>query len=322
MTNPNPVAHNFGGIVIGIPTYRRPEQLAKLLGTLLPELQGRRAQIVIADNDCGVDAPAVAEKFRSSWPETRCISVRERGIAQVRNALVAEANRADPDWNWLIMLDDDGWVTPGWLVTLLDAAIKHDADFIAGRVDGCVPQDSSWLARNSLYASRGGQPTGLARTLKGAQNLAIARKALKLVPQPMFRNEYGASGGEDYDLFRRAALARARMVWCDEAVVVEPTPEARLTRASLLHRYSSTGVYMATIDRTYDGLRPVALTAVKGFVGACLRTALAALTLQRDKCARYVLLVAHFSGRLSALMGVTTSRYVVNAKPIKKTSAV
>jgi hypothetical protein len=322
MTNEVAGVHDFGGLVIGIPTFRRPEQLLKLLETLLPELQGRRAQIVVADNDCGTDAPAVIEAFRARWPDTRCIPVRERGIAQVRNALVAEAGRADPDWNWLVMLDDDGWVTPGWLEKLLGAGVRFDADFVAGQVDGQLPRDANWLARNSLYASRGGQPTGLAKTLKGAQNLAIARKALKLVPQPVFRNEYGASGGEDYDLFRRAALVKARMVWCDEAIVIEPTPAERLTPSSVLHRYSSTGVYMAKIDRTYDGMRPVVITACKGFIGACLRTGIAAVTFSGNDCARYALQVAHFSGRLSALMGVTTSRYVSSSKPIKKPSVV
>lgn len=308
-------ASNYGGLVICIPTFRRPEQLLILLNTLLPELQGQRAHIVVADNDCGTEAPAVIEAFRASWPDSRCIPVRARGIAQVRNALMAEAGRADPDWRWVIMLDDDGWVTPGWLESLLSAGEQFEADFLAGPVDGKLPDDSGLLARNSLYANRGSSPTGLVSTLKGAQNLAIARKALQVVPHPMFREAYGASGGEDYDLFRRAIQAKGRLVWAHDAVVVEPTPPERLTTRSLLHRYSSTGIYMAAIDRSYDGTRRVAYLSFKGWVGACLRTALYGLTLRREACARSVLAVSHYSGRLMGLLGLTTSRYVAPAKP-------
>ena len=62
------------------------------------------------------------------------------------------------------------------------------------------------------------------RALNGTQNLLIGRNLLGLLGEPLFRAAYNASGGEDYDLFRRADAAGARMAWCAEAVVVEPPP--------------------------------------------------------------------------------------------------
>lgn len=303
------------GIVIGIPTYKRPELLAALLDSLLPELQGIGAHIVVADNDCGSDAPRVCDAFRARWPQIVCIPVAARGVAQVRNALVRQAGQESPDWRWLVMLDDDGTVTPGWLGHLLATGARFDSHLVGGPVEGVLPADSNILARNSIFASRRRWPTGLVESLNTTQNLAIARSTLALLPEPLFRNEYGASGGEDYDLFRRVATAGGRIAWCDEAVVMEPAPADRLTARSLLHRYASTGIYMVAIDRSYDGSRRVWLLAVKGLLASCLRTVGAGLTLRKDKFAKSVLAVSHYTGRLAGLMGMKTARYVA---PVKK----
>lgn len=306
---------NSAGLVIGIPTFRRPGLLRALLESLLPELSGWNACVVVADNDCGDDAPTVVEAFRARWPNSRCIPVSARGVAQVRNALVAEAHRAQPDWRWLVMLDDDGLATPGWLALLLAAGERYQADLVGGPVEGMLPAGSGWLARNSVFASRKRWRTGPVPLLNTTQNLAIARKALSIAPEPLFRNEYGASGGEDYDLFRRVGTAGGRIVWCDEAVVLEPAPAERLTVRSLLHRYFTTGIYMVGIDRTYDGAAKVWLRALKGLLGAFLHAGVAAVTGRRDACARAVLSVAHDAGRLAGLLGMTSARYVAPVKP-------
>jgi glycosyltransferase involved in cell wall biosynthesis len=301
-------------LVICIPTFRRPVLLRELLDSLLPELKEHPAMVIVADNDCGTDAPAVVESFRALWPSIRCIPVAARGVAQVRNALIAQAHVDTPNWQWMLMLDDDGLATPGWLGNLLATGDKYQAHLVGGPVQGVLPPGSSWLARNSTFAARGRWPTGLVPTLNTTQNLGISRRLLELLPEPLFRNEYGASGGEDYDLFRRVARASGRIVWCDEAVVMEPAPADRLTVRSLLHRYASTGMYMVAIDRSYDGGLQVWLNALKGLLMSALAALLAALTFRLDACARSVLKVSHYVGRLGGLLGATSARYVPAAK--------
>ncbi len=305
-------------IVIGIPTYRRPELLAALLDSLLAELQVQPACVIVADNDCGADAPRVVAAFQARWPDIVCIPVAARGVAQVRNALVAEAHRLSPQWRWLLMLDDDGSVTPGWLGRVLDTGRRLNAHLVGGPVEGLLPASSNVFARNSIFSSRRRWDTGLVPTLNTTQNLAIARATLALAPEPLFRNEYGASGGEDYDLFRRVAAAGGRMAWCDEAVVLEPAPADRLTVRSLLHRYATTGMYMVAIDRSYDGARQVWRQAVRGWLASCLRMLVAGVTFQSDKFARAVLAIAHYSGRLAGLLGLKTARYVSPASTVKR----
>ena len=123
-------------IVIGIPTFRRPEQLAALLQSLLPELQAQPALVIVGDNDCGESAPRIVDAFRSQWPHAVCIPVAERGVAQVRNALVREACASRPAWRWLVMLDDDGLATPGWLKKLLTTGETLRAHLVGGPVEG------------------------------------------------------------------------------------------------------------------------------------------------------------------------------------------
>jgi glycosyltransferase involved in cell wall biosynthesis len=301
-------------LVVGIPTFRRPQLLAALLDSLLPELQGRRALVIVADNDCGAEAPAVVAQFRQRWPDSVCIPVAARGVAQVRNALVGEALARAPHWQWLLMMDDDGLVTPGWLQHLLDTGAAYDSHLVGGPVDGVLPPGASVFAQNSIFAARRRWPTGLVPSLNTTQNLAISRRVEQLFAPPFFRNEYGASGGEDYDFFRRVAHAGGRIAWSDEALVLEPAPPERLTTRSLLHRYATTGSYMLAIDSFYDGRGYTALLAFKGVCGALVRMALAAVTLRRVKAAREVLTLAHYCGRVAGLFGVRTNRYVAPAK--------
>lgn len=307
--------HSAIDIVIGIPTFRRPELLQALLDSLVPELQGRRVKVIVADNDCGSDAPRVVAGFGERWPDSACIPVSARGVAQVRNALVAHALQTAPDWRWLVMMDDDGLVTPGWLGHLLATGEQYGSHLVGGPVDGVLPAGASVFAQNSIFAARRRWPTGLVPTLNTTQNLAISRTVEQLFQPPFFRNEYGASGGEDYDFFRRVAQAGGRIAWCDEAVVLEPAPADRLTTRSLLHRYATTGGYMVAIDSHYDGRGTTAMRAFKGVAGAVVRMALAALTLKKVKVAREVLTLAHYGGRVAGLMGMRTSRYVATDKP-------
>jgi hypothetical protein len=147
-------------------------------------------------------------------------------------------------------------------------------------------------------------------TLNTTQNLAIARATSGLVGLPLFRAELGASGGEDYDLFRRTERHGGTLAWCDEAVVDEPAPADRLTARALIYRYASTGAYMARIDATYDGVGPVWLRCFKGLLGAAWLALGGALRLDIDQMACGALSLAHQAGRFGGLLGARTHRYV------------
>lgn len=297
-------------LVIGIPTYRRPDLLQALFESLRPELSGHTVLVVVADNDCDPSIHNIVAA-QNSVADHRFIyqPVAERGLSPVRNALVETATANAPGWRYLIMLDDDGKVTPGWLAAMLKCAQTYEPHLLGGPVEGELPSGANVLARNSIYASRKRWATGPVRLLNTTQNLLISSKVIDLVGTTLFQSKYKASGGEDYDLFRRVEAAGGRIVWCNEAVVFEPAPPSRLTVKSVLERYYSTGVYMSKIDADYDG-RPAAWkVALKGGAGAGARFVLALASLNKNRVAATVLAMAHYCGRVAGMIGAASARY-------------
>lgn len=236
----------FGRVVVGVPTYRRPDGLARLLESLRPEV-GDRAFVVIADNACD---PGTAEIADRALPdvEHRVVDVPAKGVSQARNALLDCAYREVPEWEWMVMLDDDGWVTPGWFEALLSAGVAYDADIVGGTVDHMLGAHPSLLVRNSPFAQRPRHATGPVTGLSGTQNVALRRRLVDALDRPWFDPALGGLGGEDHDFFVRSRQADAQLIWCDEAEVVEPTPADRLTLHGIRHRAFHTGVVNSYIS--------------------------------------------------------------------------
>src|SRR5581483_10580852 len=104
-------------IAVAIPTFRRPRSLRRLLDAVAAIETRADVHVIVADNDAGGrEGLAVCERLREQgyrWPLT-AFAVPERGIAQVRNALV-QAALADSGSEFIAMIDDDEWPEPQWL---------------------------------------------------------------------------------------------------------------------------------------------------------------------------------------------------------------
>ena len=296
-------------VVVVIPTFRRIAMLATLLEGLAPQARATGALIIVGDNACEASVAQLISEFAADVA-IAYLPVPARGVSQVRNALVGEALRLAPDWQWLLMLDDDGQVTPGWLDTMLQCAQALGPDLLGGPVIGTLPEGSGLLARNSVFAQRARWATGPVNILNTTQNLAINRNLLNRLPLPLFENRLGASGGEDYDLFRRTAETGGRLAWCDEAIILEPAQAERLTTSALLYRYYSTGIYLAPIDAEYDGWPRTIARMIRGLLATTLASATQALTGRLDQAAHSLLMMAHYTGRFASLLGARSARYV------------
>ena len=296
-------------IAVLIPTFRRPVLLAQLLDSLIVDIDDRKVVILVGDNDCDPKIASLVAGY-ADRVDVRYLPVPDRGVSQVRNGLIAEAMRALPDWQWLLMLDDDGTVTPGWIEALVSCGDRLRADLIGGPVLGVLPPDASAYARRSMFAARRRWSTGPVGLLNTTQNLGISRRLLDRLSLPLFDGRYGASGGEDYDLFRRTVQAGGTQIWCDEAIVIEPAPPERLTTRSLLDRYFSTGVYLGRIDSHYDGRGRTFLRASKGLVLGLQEAVVGPIRRKDEMAAHGILMLALHSGRLCGLSGVRSARYV------------
>ena len=260
--------------------------------------------VIVADNGCEAATLAIADA--TARTTSRCPTRARRGPQRAgRQGRLARA-----DWTWLAMLDDDGRVAPPWLAPLVACGETLDAHLVGGPVEAALPAGAGRLARNSLFAGRRRAATGRVAALNGAQNLMIARGLVDLLGTPLFQTAYDRSGGEDYDLFRRAAAAGARMAWCAEAVVTEPAPPEQLRARRLLARYCfDRPLHRSRIDRTSTGRPGPGRSALKGLAGVAARGAAATLRGDLDAAAAAALMLGHFGGRVAGLLGAESERY-------------
>ncbi|MBL6854310.1 MAG: glycosyltransferase [Alphaproteobacteria bacterium] len=230
-------------VSVAIPTFRRPLGLQRLLAALAQLDTAASVTVLIADNDSdkheGFD---LCEALRSKgyrWP-LRAVIVAERGIAAVRNALVANA-LADPKTDFVAMLDDDEWPEPRWLDRLLAEQTKTNAGAVQGSILFAFDEKPAAWMRSFDGVSDIRHASGPADMLQGAGNILVTRTALERLTQPWFDPAFALGGGEDFDFFMRLKQAGATFAWSDEAIAHSSVSDTRITMGWALKRAYSIG---------------------------------------------------------------------------------
>lgn len=220
-------------VSICIATHRRAERLRALLDdlsnqTLLP------LEVVVVDNDAEGSALRIVEQaVQAGAPYPIHYSMQPlKNISLTRNATVAAA-RGD----WLAFIDDDERAPTGWLEKLTQSARRFGADGVLGPVQPVLPKNAPrWLRRGRFYHwPRMKSGTVVPTHLLRFGNVLLNANVLK-PHQPLFDPAYGLTGGEDGDLLTRLVQSGARIIWCDDAKVLEPVELSRLSLKWLLLR--------------------------------------------------------------------------------------
>ena len=302
-------SRSSSGVVVCIPTFRRPRQLMRLLEALGRQRGTAAFEIVVGNND---DRPlsTYPELSGDGLPVYRVIQVETRGVSAVRNALVANALTCSPHLRFIACLDDDQYPEEEWLAELVRAATLHKADLVGGPVMRSVANENFW-SHGAVDMSFLPTDSGPTSTLNEAGNLLLAASFIRALDRPPFSLEFGRSGGEDYEFFMHARSIGARIVWAPAARVHEPLPEERLTFRSYVWRFYSTAAYQARADRSYRGFNYV-LRSI--FVAGVKAPVVVLLSLSRDhslpralaNVVRYGAIVA---GRIAGLAGKRADRY-------------
>lgn len=226
-------------VIVAIPTFRRPADLARLLAALPPVIERAQrrglcgqVEVLVVDND--VDATARTIASAASLP-VRYVQEGRRGLAAVRNRALDEARRADI----LVFIDDDE--TPAeesWLENLLTTRSQANAAVVAGPVRTVVQGAlDPWIVAGGFYARahrsglRSLDPIGSA----ASNNLMLVMSEIERVGV-RFDDRFGASGGEDSLFTSQLSSAGLVMVWCAEAPVLDHLLPERQTRAYALRR--------------------------------------------------------------------------------------
>jgi succinoglycan biosynthesis protein ExoM len=220
-------------VTVCVCTYRRPALLERLLTALTEQVTGGAftVSIVVADNDASRSAEAVVATFgrRSPIAVVYCVEP-EQSIALARNTALRHAHG-----DYVAFIDDDEVPGPTWLLTLLRACARHNADGVLGPVEpryDVPPPD--WIVRGRFH-ERPRHRSGAVMDWQHARtgNALLARRVFDC-PEAVFRREFVT--GEDRDFFRRLIAAGHVFVWCAEAVVHEHVPATRCTRRFMLRR--------------------------------------------------------------------------------------
>jgi glycosyltransferase involved in cell wall biosynthesis len=219
-------------IVVAIPTFKRPVALARLLAALEKLDTDDKVIVVVADNDAETHAGydlcrSLAAHYR--WPLDPVIA-EDRGIAQVRNVLVARA-LTYPNAAFVAMIDDDEWPSPEWLRGLLTVQRDTGADIVEGSI---LFEGGGQDGFDGVSDMR--RPTGPVAMLEGAGNILVTRKCLATMPAPWFDPAFAFTGGEDRDFFARVKAAGGRFAWADEGLAYTKVPERRQSLAWLFRR--------------------------------------------------------------------------------------
>jgi glycosyltransferase involved in cell wall biosynthesis len=210
-----------------IPTYKRPDMLARALASVEAEtVDGLNIEIVIADNDPKASAKEFAtQKISSSDSNIVYIHVPEPGVSNARNSALANARG-----RYILFLDDDMEACSPWAQSMFDAAQKFDAALVFGPVNAVMPDPSDpFLDKmRPLFSRQSRGEDGIIERGIGTGNCFIDREKA-ILPIPAFDTSLNQTGGEDDALFRRLEKQDIRIAWTNKAVTLEHVPASRAT---------------------------------------------------------------------------------------------
>ena len=292
-------------VIVAIPTFRRPNNLRRLLEALALVETDAEMSVLVADNDAegreGFELCArVAPSYR--W-QLKAVIAPERGIAHVRNILVAEALK-DEKLSFLAMIDDDEWPDPQWISQFLKAQRQTNADVLQGSI---------------LFGDRSGATPDIRRAsgpvamLQGAGNLFLTRAVLARMTPPWFDPAFALTGGEDRDFFLRLAREGARFAWVDEARAHGDVPESRANLGWALKRaYSIGNSDMRVLLKHRPGMGTRMVESIK-ILGALLLSLPLAVILAPSPNRRLAPLakLCRAAGKLTAMLGWRYNEYAV-----------
>lgn len=223
-------------IVLAMLTYKRPEDLHVAVPALLEQIEQTDydTTVLIVDNDPAGTAMPTAADFPSEL--VRFVHEPTPGIAAARNRALREVTEAD----LLVFIDDDERPEPDWLRLLVETWRSTGATAVVGPVISTYSAEpEAWITEGGFFDRRR-LPTGTEIDVAATNNLLLDMARIRDFGLE-FDLAFGITGGSDTVFTREIVRHGGRMVWCDEAIVVDVVPLSRMTRQWVLQRALRTG---------------------------------------------------------------------------------
>jgi succinoglycan biosynthesis protein ExoM len=252
-------------------TFRRPA-VREALRSLAAQTGAPQFRVIVVDND---DEPTAHDLVNAAKTEFQLdltyIHAPGRNISIARNACLDAA--AAP---LVAFLDDDEIAPPEWLARLHAHLQATSCDVVLGPVRALYAPDAPvWITKADMHSfapkvrDNGQIDTGY------SSNVLFRRSAIGAL---RFDVALGRSGGEDAFFFAALHRAGARLDFCADAIVSEPTAGERARLSWLLRRSFRSGQTHARILANVRGQGPVAI-AVPAAAKAAYCAAITILTL-------------------------------------------
>jgi GT2 family glycosyltransferase len=226
------------GIVVCIPSYRRPQHLRRTLESLVHQRTDRSFAVVIVENDasaCG-SVPVAAEFLQAGRFPGLCVVEPRQGNCHAINAAFETALATFPAAAHFLMIDDDEIASADWLELMVRAAEATGADVVGGPVLQHFDDDTKrGLQRHPAFLPAY-QSSGPVPIIYGCGNCLIRRPVFERLVSPAFDPRFNFLGGGDVDFFTRCRRDGMKFHWVAEAVITETVPQVRTHPAWLALR--------------------------------------------------------------------------------------
>ena len=254
-------------VSVCICTFRRYEGIKKaLISVLTQEIPvGWDLEVVVVDNDANSDiATMIQEVFNQSGAHlARALYLIEpqSGVTFARNRCLAEARG-----ELIAFIDDDEEAKPLWLSRMITQILTDSADAVFGPI--CVEyatKTEPWLVACGIH-QRLRFPSGAQIGWGDSRTGNVLFRSALLQKVKQFDARFSRIGGEDSFFFAQAAKQGAKLVWCNEAEVVEHVPAERMSKKWVAQRAFLEGRTYACLRAKLNGVFSLILLIFKGFL--------------------------------------------------------
>jgi GT2 family glycosyltransferase len=217
------------GIVVCIPSFRRPQHLQLTLESLANQRTDRRFAVVVVENDTlrRESVPVAIEFFWTGNIPGLCVVEPHQGNCHAINAAFETALATFPFATKLLMIDDDEIASPDWLERMVSAAEVTGADLVGGPVLPDFDDDLKRGLRRHPAFRPAYDESGPVPIIYGCGNCLITRRVFETLADPAFDLKFNFLGGGDTDFFVRCRQAGMQFHWAADAVITETVPHSR-----------------------------------------------------------------------------------------------
>ena len=210
-------------VTVAVCTRDRAPVLALALADLRAELAGAPdVDVLVVDNGSTDATPDVLAAL-ADWPALRAVQEPTPGLSHARNRALAETTA-----DWVVYLDDDAFVRPGWRDALLGAVARPGVRLVGGPIEPRFPAaPPAWFDPDQsrrTFGPEGPLPDPAARRGFSGGNLAVERRSLAAVGgfDPGLGMVAGALGlGEETEMAGRLFDRFGNATWHAPAMAVE-----------------------------------------------------------------------------------------------------